>query len=117
MGGRGLPSGVSSSSACAIGEDSGPEEKSISKVFRGVVKGGSRYGEAGTSLTGLLKKYGFPFGSRSEGKEPLFGELDCAWDPPKVVSDENIDSGSVFLRFFALSIASLWKGDVGSIGP
>ena len=42
---NGFASGVSSLSPCSAGDDSGPEEKSMSKGLRGVVKDGSRNGD------------------------------------------------------------------------
>lgn len=76
-----MPSGVSSLSVGATGEDSGPEEKSRSYGFRGVVKEGSLYGEVGRFFAGLLKRKGFPFGSLKEGNVLLLGESNVVWGP------------------------------------
>lgn len=49
---------MSSVSAGSTGDDSGPEEKSKSTGFRGVVNDGARKGDAGVPAGGLLKRNG-----------------------------------------------------------
>lgn len=76
--GGSLPSGVSSISAGSTGDDSGPEEKSKSAGFRGVVKDGARKGDAGVPAGGLLNKNGWEIGSLSTGRTVFCGDSSSA---------------------------------------
>lgn len=69
-------------SVCSSGDEfSGPDEKSISKGFRGVVKEGARKGEDNGVEGAFEKKKGWLFGSRRDGKTDFFGELNSLWFP------------------------------------
>lgn len=77
--GIGLASGVSSLSSMSRGDEfSGPEEKSMSNGFRGVVNDGARYGEdevVDVVVVGALeKKKGWLLGSRRAGRLAFLGE-------------------------------------------
>lgn len=83
---------MSSLSVATRGDEfSGPEEKSISKGFRGVVNDGARNGEDGEGVGGAFeKKNGWLLGSRREGKEGFLGESNSRCVPEGVSGMEGV---------------------------
>jgi hypothetical protein len=76
----------------ASGEEfSGPEEKSMSNGFRGVVNEGARNGDDGGGDAGVFeKKNGWLFGSRRDGKVVFLGESNSLCVPESVSMAEEL---------------------------
>jgi len=111
----GFWSGVSSASACSGDEAfSGPDEKSISVGFRGVVKAGFPKTGAGFRPGGCEKRNGCELGSRRAGVEAFWGESKTLREPGQDIISYWNESKELEKWYLTLQIVLsflLWHGE------